>query len=178
MRFGHPAWLLAGLVASVGLVWLWRLYDARQHAALARFVSAHLRHQLTRSISRVRRRAQRGLFLGALICLFGALAGPQVGFHWEQVSRRGIEVIFAIDTSRSMLTPDIKPNRLTRAKLAIDDFAKKLDGDAVGIVAFAGAAFLACPAIQSPSSALWIRPLGIAGKPTTMPFIFSSSARG
>ena len=145
MRFAHPAWLMAGLAASVALVWLWRLYDARQHAALARFVSAHLRHQLTRSISRARRRVQRGLFLGALLCLFAALAGPQVGFHWEQVSRRGIEVIFAIDTSRSMLTPDIKPNRLTRAKLAIDDFAKKLEGDAVGIVAFAGAAFLACP---------------------------------
>ena len=53
--------------------------------------------------------------------------------------------MFAIDTSRSMLTPDVKPNRLTRAKLAIDDFAQRLDGDAVGIVAFAGTAFLACP---------------------------------
>ncbi len=53
--------------------------------------------------------------------------------------------MFAIDTSRSMLTPDVKPDRLTRAKLAIDDFASQLDGDAVGIVAFAGAAFLVCP---------------------------------
>ena len=77
--------------------------------------------------------------------LFVALAGPQVGYHWEQVSRRGNEIIFAIDTSRSMLTPDVKPNRLTRAKLAIDDFTKVLDGDAVGLVAFAGSAFLACP---------------------------------
>ena len=77
--------------------------------------------------------------------LFTALAGPQLGFHWEQVNRRGNEIIFGIDTSRSMLTPDVRPNRLTRAKLAIDDFAKKLDGDAVGIVAFAGTAFLACP---------------------------------
>ena len=110
-----------------------------------KFVSAHLRQQLTRSISLGRRRVQRGLFLAALICLFVALAGPLVGFRWEQVSRRGNEIIFAIDTSRSMLTPDVKPNRLTRAKLAIDDFAKKLDGDAVGIVAFAGTAFLACP---------------------------------
>ncbi len=79
------------------------------------------------------------------IGLFAALAGPLVGYRWEQVSRRGNEIIFAIDTSRSMLTPDVKPNRLTRAKLAIDDFAKRLDGDAVGIVAFAGTAFLACP---------------------------------
>ncbi len=145
MNFASPGWLPAGLLAAIALAWLWRRYDVRQHAALEKFVSAHLRHQLTRSISAVRRRVQRGLFLGALLCLFAALAGPQVGFHWEQVSRRGNEIIFAIDTSRSMLTTDVKPNRLTRAKLAIDDFAKKLDGDAVGIVAFAGAAFLACP---------------------------------
>jgi Ca-activated chloride channel family protein len=145
VRFAAPAWLAAGLCAVLVLLWLWRRYDSGQHAALARFVSAHLRHQLTRSISPARRRLRRGLFLGALIALFAALAGPQWGFHWEQVSRRGNEIIFAIDTSRSMLTPDVKPNRLMRAKLAIDDFAKKLDGDAVGIVAFAGTAFLACP---------------------------------
>ena len=145
MNIANPIWLPVGGLSALLLVWLWRRYDARQHAALAKFVSAHLRRQLTRSISLGRRRLQRGLFLGALIGLFAALAGPQVGFHWEQVSRRGNDIIFAIDTSRSMLTPDVKPNRLTRAKLAIDDFAKKLDGDAVGIVAFAGTAFLACP---------------------------------
>jgi len=145
VRFSSPLWLPAGLLAVLLLVWLWRLYDARQHAALAKFVSAHLRRQLTRSISPGKRRAQRGLFLAAVICLFMALAGPLVGFRWEQVSRRGNEIIFAIDTSRSMSTPDVRPNRLTRAKLAIDDFAEQLDGDAVGIVAFAGTAFLACP---------------------------------
>jgi Ca-activated chloride channel family protein len=145
VNFAGPAWLPVGLLSVLLLLWLWRRYDARQHAALAKFISAHLRKQLTQSISPGRRRLQRGLFLGALIALFVALAGPQIGFRWEQVSRRGNDIIFAIDTSRSMLTPDVKPNRLTRAKLAIDDFAKKLDGDAVGIVAFAGTAFLACP---------------------------------
>ncbi len=145
MRFAGPGWLLAGLLSCIALVWLWRRYDARQHAALTKFVSAHLRQQLTRSISPGRRRIQRGLFLGAVLFLFVTLAGPQVGFRWELVNRRGNEIIFALDTSRSMLTPDVRPNRLTRAKLAIDDFAKKLDGDAVGIVAFAGTAFLACP---------------------------------
>src|SRR3984893_14289129 len=145
MRFSHPGWLPAALLAVLLLIWLWRVYDARQHAALAKFVSAHLRDQLTRSISPAKRRTQRALFLAAVICLFVALAGPLLGFRWEEVSRRGNEVIFAIDTSRSMLTPDVKPNRLTRAKLAIDDFAKQLDGDAVGIVAFADTAFLACP---------------------------------
>jgi Ca-activated chloride channel homolog len=145
VKFSDPLWLAAGFVAVIVLLWMWQRYDARQHAALAKFVSAHLRQQLTRSMSQGRRRAQRALILAAVIGLFAALAGPLVGYRWEEVTRRGNEIIFAIDTSRSMLTSDVKPNRLTRAKLAIDDFAQRLDGDAVGIVAFAGTGFLACP---------------------------------
>ncbi|MGO9991415.1 MAG: VWA domain-containing protein [Steroidobacteraceae bacterium] len=145
MRFTHPGWLLAGLLAGIALLWLWRVADARRRAALARFVAAHLRDELTQSISVARRRAQRSLFLVAVALLCAALAGPQWGYRWVQISRRGNEIVFAIDTSRSMSTPDIKPNRLARAKLAIDDFANQLDGDAVGIVAFAGSAFLVCP---------------------------------
>src|ERR1700724_4551033 len=100
---------------------------------------------LTQSVSSARRRAQRLLLLTSVALLFVALAGPLMGYRWEQVSRRGIEIIFAVDTSRSMSTPDVKPDRLTRARLAIDDFTRELDGDAVGLVAFAGDAFLVCP---------------------------------
>jgi Ca-activated chloride channel family protein len=145
VAFAHPVWLPAGIVACLALLWLWRRYDLRQHAALARFVSAHLRMQLTQSVSVGRRRARRGLLLAALALLFVALAGPLVGYRWELINRRGNEIVFALDTSRSMSTPDVKPDRLTRAKLAIDDFTNKLDGDAVGLVAFAGDAFLMCP---------------------------------
>jgi Ca-activated chloride channel family protein len=143
--FAHREWLPVGLAACLCLVWLWRRYDARQHAALALFVSSHLRTQLTQSVSIGRRRMQRALTLGALAMVFVALAGPLVGYRWEQISRRGIEIIFAVDTSRSMSTPDVKPDRLTRAKLAIEDFTNELDGDAVGLVGFAGDAFLVCP---------------------------------
>ncbi len=124
---------------------MWRRHDARQQTALARFISKHLLKELTQSVSAGRRRAQRGLLMAALVLLFVALAGPLVGYRWEQITRRGNEIVFAIDTSRSMSTPDVKPDRLTRAKLAIDDFTNKLDGDAVGLVAFAGSAFLVCP---------------------------------
>jgi Ca-activated chloride channel family protein len=145
VTFGHPLWLAAGVFACVLLLLMWRYYDARQHAALARFVAAHLRTQLTQSVSVGRRRAQRLLLLLSVALLFAALAEPLLGFHWELVSRRGIEIVFAIDTSRSMSTPDVKPDRLTRAKLAIDDFTNQLDGDGIGLVAFAGDAFLVCP---------------------------------
>jgi Ca-activated chloride channel family protein len=127
------------------LIGLWVRYDAAQHRGLAGFVSQDLRRALTRSVSIAKRRTQRGLLLAALICLFVALAGPLLGFRWEKISSRGNEIVFAIDTSRSMLTPDVRPNRLIRAKFAIDDMARRLDGDAMGIVAFAGNAFLVCP---------------------------------
>ncbi|MBV8805084.1 MAG: VWA domain-containing protein, partial [Sinobacteraceae bacterium] len=145
MKFSDPHWLLAGLLTCIALIAMWRRYDVRQQTALAEFVAPHLRQRLTGSVSRVGRFVQRGLFCASVLCLFAALAGPQLGYHWERVSRRGNEVVFAIDTSRSMLTPDVNPNRLTRAKLAIDDMARQLDGDGIGIVAFAGNAFLVCP---------------------------------
>jgi Ca-activated chloride channel homolog len=145
MKFAEPFWMLAGLAACGVLLWAWRRYDARQRAALATFASSHLHAQLTASFSAARRNWKRGLFLAAVGCLFVALARPQAGFRWEEVKRRGIEVIFAVDTSRSMLTPDVKPDRLTRAKLAVNDFVSHLNGDGAGLIAFAGNAFLQCP---------------------------------
>ena len=145
MNFNHATWLLAGGLTCIALIWAWRQYDARQRAALERFIAPRLRLQLTQSVSRLARQTQRTLFGAALLLLFVALAGPLVGFRWEQIRHRGNEVVFVIDTSRSMLTPDVKPNRLVRAKLAIDDLVRQMDGDAVGIVAFAGSAFLVCP---------------------------------
>ncbi len=74
-----------------------------------------------------------------------ALMRPQWGFHWEEVKRKGIDIIIALDTSRSMLAQDVLPSRLERSKLAIGDFALHLKGDRVGLVAFAGKAFMQCP---------------------------------
>jgi Ca-activated chloride channel family protein len=145
MKFAEPIWLLAGLAACSLLIWTWRRYDARQRASLAAFASSHLHAQLTASFSVARRNLQRTLFATSIALLFVALARPQAGFRWEEVKRKGVEILFAIDTSKSMLTPDAKPDRLTRAKLAIDDFVGHLDGDGVGLIAFAGNAFLQCP---------------------------------
>ena len=145
MSFSHPWWLPAGAAGCLLLIGLWYRYDARQATDLEKFVAAHLRLQLTRSISVAGRRARRASFLAAVACLFVALSGPLVGYRWEVITRRGYDIVFAIDTSRSMSTPDVRPDRLTRAKLAIDDFAGQLDGDAVGIVAFAGRASLVSP---------------------------------
>jgi Ca-activated chloride channel homolog len=145
VRFSNSHWLWAGLLACIALIGLWRRYDAWQQRALAEFVAVQLLRKLTGSVAKVGRFVQRGLLLASILCLFAAVAGPELGYHWENINRRGNEVVFAIDTSRSMLTPDVKPNRLRRAQLAINDMARQLDGDGMGIVAFAGSAFLVCP---------------------------------
>lgn len=74
-----------------------------------------------------------------------ALARPQWGFHWEEVKRRGLDILVVLDTSRSMTAQDIKPNRLQQAKWGIRDLIQKLRGDRIGLVAFAGGSFLQCP---------------------------------
>jgi Ca-activated chloride channel family protein len=145
MKFAEPIWLVAGLAAIVTLFWLFRRFDARQRAALAEFASSHLLAKLTASFSPGRRRLKRVLFATAIAFTFVALARPQLGFHWEEEKQRGIDILFAIDTSKSMLTQDVTPDRLTRAKLAITDFVRKLEGDRVGLIAFAGDAFLQAP---------------------------------
>lgn len=86
-------------------------------------------------------------FLGILIFLFLliAAAGPQYGHIWQEYEAKGIEIILAVDCSRSMLAPDIQPTRLDRAKREIVDLLSMLEGDKVGLVAFSGSAFLQCP---------------------------------
>jgi Ca-activated chloride channel family protein len=82
----------------------------------------------------------------AAVCLsLFALARPQWGFVWEEVKRTGIDMLIAIDVSKSMLATDVKPNRLERSKFAVKDLVKKLPGDRVALIAFAGTAFLQCP---------------------------------
>ena len=144
MSWAHAdrLWLLVALVALA--IVLARLAAGRR-AALARFAEAGLVERLVDHFDS-HRRAQRLLArVAALTLLLVALAGPRWGFRWEEVRREGIDLIVALDTSRSMLAGDVQPNRLERAKLAVLDLVRMLDGDRIGLVAFAGAAFLECP---------------------------------
>ena len=145
MKFAQPLWLLAGLFACAALVWRYRRFDARQRTELAKFASAGLIAQLTASVSPARRQFKRVLVIAGVGCLAIALARPLVGFRWEEAKRTGLDVMFAVDTSKSMLAQDVKPDRLTRAKMAVEDLLGKMEGDRVGLVAFAGNSFLQCP---------------------------------
>jgi Ca-activated chloride channel family protein len=145
MSFDQPWWLAAAVIACAAMGWVWHRYDTRQRRALDQFIAPQLRAVLTQSLSGPRTWAKRAMYAASIALVFVALAGPQAGYRWEQIKRRGNDIIFAVDTSRSMMTPDVKPNRLERAKLAIDDFVNRLNGDAVGLIAFAGTAFLQTP---------------------------------
>ena len=135
-------WLLVLVPAAAAfLVWALR----RRREALRRFAEARLLPALTPDLDERRLRWRAALLIVAVALLVVALAGPKWGFHWEEVRREGVDIVIALDTSRSMLAEDVKPNRLARAKLAIEDLVKRLQGDRIGLVAFAGSAFVQCP---------------------------------
>lgn len=92
-----------------------------------------------------RQRLKAVMQLAGLALLVAAMAGPRWGQKFEEVQRRGIDVVIAVDVSASMLAEDIKPNRLEQAKRELGLLIRGLQGDRVGVVAFAGTAFLQCP---------------------------------
>jgi Ca-activated chloride channel family protein len=144
MRFAAPGylWLLLALPALAALFLLrFRL----RRRALDAFGDRPLVERLAASASTERRIIKAALVLGAALCLALALARPQWGASLETVSRRGIDMIVAVDTSLSMLAEDVKPNRLVQARSAIASLLGLLEGDRIGLVAFAGTAYVACP---------------------------------
>ncbi len=145
MDFAQPLWLIAGLIICVALAFLIRNLQERRKATLAKFAAPKLLDSLTRNISSPKRRTKNILIILALFMCFVALARPQYGFKWVEVKRKGIDILFALDTSKSMAAEDVKPNRLKRAHYAILDFVRQLEGDRVGLLPFAGSSFLMCP---------------------------------
>src|SRR5438270_2188394 len=144
MRFEYPKLLLLLLIVPALMAFFWWSWREKQRV-LDQFVNPRLLPQLMSGISPRLQRLHWCLLLGAAACLIVALARPQWGFDWEEVKQRGLDIVVAIDTSRSMLAKDIAPNRLTRAKLAALDLMQQARSDRLGLVAFAGSAFLQCP---------------------------------
>ncbi len=145
MDFAQPLWQIAGFATCLGMLAAFRLFAQKRQAALEKFAAHPLIGRLTKNISANRRRLKNVLLAGAVLLSFAALARPQYGSQWVEVRQQGIDLLFALDTSKSMLAEDIKPNRLQRAHLAIQDFVEKLGGDRVGLLPFAGTAYLMCP---------------------------------
>ncbi len=145
MNFAAPQILWFLLVIPPALIvffwWAWR----KRQALMAQFIQTRLLAGLVSGVSPLRRKIRCACLVLGVVCVIVALARPQWGFSWEEVRQRGVDIVVAIDTSKSMLAKDIAPNRLTRAKLAALDIMQRAKSDRLGLVAFAGNAFLACP---------------------------------
>ncbi|HEY3663459.1 MAG TPA: VWA domain-containing protein [Chthoniobacterales bacterium] len=144
MTFGHPIWLWALLLLPV-LAFFFARAEQRGAEKLQLFVAARLLPQLAGTVNRARRIFRFILLLLVLALVLVSLARPRWGYAYDEVKRKGLDLLFAVDVSRSMLSNDVQPNRLERVKLATQDLINDLQGDRVGLIAFAGRAFLQAP---------------------------------
>lgn len=144
LHFAQPMWFWSLAVVPL-LVALFFNAERRRRVALDRLLAVRLQPRLAGSVSPAKRRWGFALFLLGIALTFLALARPQWGFTWQERKQRGRDILIALDTSRSMLATDLQPNRLTRAKLAAQDLLGLIEGDRVGLIAFAGSSFLQAP---------------------------------
>ncbi len=144
MRFGDPVgfWLLL-LLPVLFLLYVWSF--RKRQLALRQFGSGPMMAKLTSATSWTRQTVKAILLLAAVLFLVLALVQPRFGMRLEMVSRRGVDVIVALDTSMSMMAEDMPPNRLLRARLEIESLIDRLEGDRIGLVAFSGQSFVLCP---------------------------------
>jgi Ca-activated chloride channel family protein len=135
--------LLLWAVPILIAVFVYAAHKRRQ--ALERFAETNLLPLINTSISYAGRRWKAGLVIAAFIfCILGA-ARPAWNPVPKKLERRGRDVVFILDVSKSMLAEDLIPSRLERAKLSILDCVEKLRGDRVGLIVFAGNALVKCP---------------------------------
>lgn len=144
MEWGSPesaVWLWA--LPAVALVFL--LSAWRRQRLLRRFGDPALVARLTESLDAARRFAKRLCVFAAAALIVGGLCQPHFRKKETVVERKGLDIMIAIDVSRSMLAKDIAPTRLDKAKLELSELVERLKGDRIGVVAFAGEAVIQCP---------------------------------
>lgn len=143
-RLENEIWLWALLIVPFMLILLF-VYMKWHKAAIKRLAdSALLPYIMPRQSSRKIRLHAWVLVVAVSILVLG-VANPQLGSKLEEVERKGIDLMVCLDISNSMLAEDIKPNRLERSKMALERLVDKLKGDRIGIVVFAGKAFVQLP---------------------------------
>lgn len=147
-RMERPAWLWGEACALLLVVIVARASRA-QKARLDAFVGPKLQPRLVRGVQKPRRKLKQTLRITAFALGIFSLSGVQYGFAWEEVHRRGVDIVVALDVSDSMLVHDGESHtslsRLASAKREIIDLLNMLEGDRIALVAFAGAAFVECP---------------------------------
>ena len=144
LTFGSPAWIWALLLLGP-LGWFFIEANRKRGVLLSKILAPRLQSQLAGRVSPLKRNLRMVSLLAAIACVILGLAKPRLGYRELEIKSKGRDVIIAIDTSRSMLSTDTVPTRLGRAKLIAQDLLTLLKGDRVGLIAFAGNAFLQAP---------------------------------
>ncbi len=144
-HFAEPEWLWLAVAGPFLLAALHRYAAWARRRQLSQIASPAFLEQLTTSLSPARRALKNGLLVAALAAIGLALARPQWGEQTEISHLLGQDTLFVVDCSRSMLATDVAPNRLQRARLAVLNYVQRYGRGRVGLVAFAGQAFLQCP---------------------------------
>lgn len=142
--FAQP-WFLAGTGLALGFGLLALIIALRRNVRLSKAVPSRLAEALAPGVSVLLPALQSSAYTMALLFFALALAQPQCGEKAEVAKRRGIDVVVALDASKSMYARDVTPSRLERAKLELATLLDALKGDRVGLVVFAGDAFIQCP---------------------------------
>jgi Ca-activated chloride channel family protein len=150
--FAQPL-LLALLLVGVLVGVLGVRAAFRRRERVAALLTERLAEKLAPGVSVARPAAQSVLYGLGLMLLSLALAQPQCGSRTERIKRQGIDLVVALDASKSMLARDVQPSRISRAKLELSTLLDELKGDRVGIVAFAGEAFIQSPLTHDYSAA-------------------------
>ncbi len=145
MQWQSPQFLYLILPLSVGWFGLALYSERRRQRARESFVSRPMWSRVLPAISRTRFWLKLALREAAIIAGLVALAGPQFGTQLEQVVPRGSDLYVLVDVSRSMLADDVPPSRLERAKADVSALVNRLEGERVGLIAFAGQAVVKCP---------------------------------
>jgi len=144
MRFADVDMLVwSWIILALWLILSWA--EKRRKKNLNKFSEGHLLKEIAATFDEGKYKRKNVLLIIVAVFSVLALMRPQWGFEWREVKRQGIDIIVVIDTSKSMLTQDVKPNRLERTKFAVQDLLKKLRGDRIGLIAFSGEPFLICP---------------------------------
>jgi len=151
-RFGHPEYLYLLVIIPI-LAFLQLYFQYQKKKKLQRFGNMELLTHLMPDVSFIRPVVKFYLILLAIAAIILALASPQFGTKLETVERKGIELVIALDVSRSMNATDIEPSRLSRAKLAIERLTGRLVNDRIGLIVFAGRPYVQLPITTDYASA-------------------------
>jgi len=152
IRFAHPEYLNALYLLPIMVLTFYFLYRNKSKL-LERFADKELHSVIVSSYSNVKNYVKFGIIILAFVCLIIAAANPQVGTKLQEVKQTGIDVFILLDVSRSMNAEDIKPNRLEKAKYQISNLIQKLAGDRIGLIIFAGKAYIQFPLTTDYSAA-------------------------